>query len=85
MTLRNCRSHQRSTYPVNTVDKLTVSNLLNSPTETSAWIAYLLTCSSARVSAEKLADEDIHLANAFQKAGFAHAFGSLILVDDDLR
>ena len=49
-----------------------------------AWIAYLSACSTAGVEAKRLADECLHIASAFQVAGFAHVIGSLWPADDDI-
>ncbi|KAI7781027.1 hypothetical protein LA080_015261 [Diaporthe eres] len=67
-----------------TVDQLTVSALLDASLQGGAWTAYLSACSTAEVKAESLADENIHIASAFQVAGFAHVIGSLWSADDDI-
>ncbi|MFD3484485.1 CHAT domain-containing protein [Streptomyces sp. NPDC058665] len=46
-----------------------------------ARLAYLSACDTMRISAE-LADESVHIASAFQMAGFPHVVGSLWPVDD---
>ncbi|MFD6990963.1 CHAT domain-containing protein [Streptomyces sp. NPDC059943] len=46
-----------------------------------ARLAYLSACDTMRISAE-LADESVHIASAFQMAGFPHVVGSLWQVDD---
>ncbi|MFI6085119.1 CHAT domain-containing protein [Streptomyces sp. NPDC051217] len=46
-----------------------------------ARLAYLSACDTMRISAE-LADESVHIASAFQMAGFSHVVGSLWPVDD---
>lgn len=46
-----------------------------------ARLAYLSACDTMRVGAE-LADESVHIASAFQMAGFPHVVGSLWQVDD---
>jgi tetratricopeptide (TPR) repeat protein len=66
------------------VDKLTISALLNASVQPHAWIAYLSACSTAEVRTQKLADESLHLTSAFQMAGFAHVIGSLRPADDQI-
>jgi hypothetical protein len=46
-----------------------------------ARLAYLSACSTVH-SSHKLADESVHIVNAFQLAGFAHVVGSLWQLDD---
>ncbi|KAG9566037.1 hypothetical protein KCU71_g6227, partial [Aureobasidium melanogenum] len=65
-----------------TVDRLTVSALLEANTKAASWIAYLSACSTAEVKMRALADESLHLTSAFQLAGFAHVIGSLRPADD---
>ena len=48
-----------------------------------AQIAYLSACSTAEIKVRDLADESIHLASAFQLAGFLHVIGTLWGADDD--
>lgn len=48
-----------------------------------ARLAYLSACDTMRISAE-LADESVHIASAFQMAGFPHVVGSLWQVDDTI-
>lgn len=48
----------------------------------NARVAYLSACSTAHMTASKFTDEAIHLASAFQVAGFAHVIGSLWPVGD---
>ncbi|KAL6229216.1 CHAT domain-containing protein [Aspergillus navahoensis] len=64
------------------VDPLTASNISNSNSLGRAWIAYLSACSTAQVRADAFVDENIHLASAFQVAGFAHVIGTLWRADD---
>ena len=66
------------------VDELTVSDISKRDTLGRKWIAYLSACSTAGVEAKNLADECLHLASAFQVAGFAHVIGSLWPADDDV-
>ncbi len=66
------------------VDELTVSDISKRDTLGRKWIAYPSACSTAGVEAKNLADECLHLASAFQVAGFAHVIGSLWLADDDI-
>ncbi|MFF4503009.1 CHAT domain-containing protein [Streptomyces sp. NPDC001401] len=47
-----------------------------------ARLAYLSACRTAEQSAAELADEAIHLASAFQLAGYPHVIGTLWPVDD---
>ena len=66
------------------VDKLTVSDISKQNTLGRTWIAYLSACSTAGVEANNLADECLHIASAFQVAGFAHVIGSLWPANDDV-
>ena len=64
-------------------DPLTVSEL--APVRLgAARLAYLSACSTARNEVTELADESIHLASAFQLAGFPHVIGTLWEVDVDV-
>ncbi|KAK8177294.1 CHAT domain-containing protein [Phyllosticta citrichinensis] len=67
-------------------DKLTVGHILDNtaPDGSENWLVYLSACSTAQVKADKMGDESLHLASAFQVAGFAHAIGSLWSADDDI-
>ena len=47
-----------------------------------AQLAYLSACDTARVTNARLLDEAIHLASAFQLAGFPHVIGTLWEIDD---
>ncbi|CUS11113.1 unnamed protein product, partial [Tuber aestivum] len=49
----------------------------------NAQIAYLSACSSAKNPSPELADEVIHLASAFQLAGFSHTFANMWETDDN--
>ena len=46
------------------------------------WMAFLSACSTAEVRATQWADEGLHLAGAFQVAGFTHVVGALWAADD---
>ena len=46
-------------------------------------VAYLSACSTAEIKVQNLADESIHLASAYQLAGFMHVIGTLWAADDD--
>ncbi|KAL4746056.1 CHAT domain-containing protein [Aspergillus terricola var. indicus] len=63
------------------VERLTVQQI-SSCVFKRARIAYLSACSTAQIAATRLADEAIHLASAFQVAGFGHVIASLWSVDD---
>ncbi|KAH7159602.1 CHAT domain-containing protein [Dactylonectria estremocensis] len=52
-------------------------------THDNSWLAFLSACSTAAVHADRLEEESLHLASAFQVAGFAHAVAALWPVDDD--
>jgi CHAT domain-containing protein len=75
---------QKSTASGPVVDRLTVSTLLGATAQGRAWIAYLSACSTAEIRVKSLVDESIHMASAFQVAGFAHVVGSLWPADDDV-
>ncbi|KAK6513473.1 hypothetical protein TWF281_005097 [Arthrobotrys megalospora] len=57
-------------------EKLTIDDLA-SVRNPSARLAYLSACSTAKVPTGKLIDEMIHIANAFQLAGYPHVVGTL--------
>lgn len=61
---------------IGTTDKLTVQDISNTNTE-NAQLAYLSACSTAENSVVSLVDETIHLASAFQLAGFNHVLATL--------
>jgi tetratricopeptide (TPR) repeat protein len=65
------------------VDKLTVRQISDANLE-RAGIAYLSACSTAENRAEELVDEVIHLASAFQVAGFGHVIASIGPSDDEI-
>lgn len=63
------------------IDKVTVRQISEASLR-NARIAYLSACSTAENRAHKLADEVIHLASAFQVAGFCHVISSMWTADD---
>jgi hypothetical protein len=64
-------------------DSLTFSMISNAAVKSdSSWLAFLSACSTAAVRASGLEDEGLHLASAFQMAGFAHVIGTLWPADD---
>ncbi|KAF3934097.1 hypothetical protein ABW19_dt0207999 [Dactylella cylindrospora] len=67
-------------------DLLTVRTLFppKSAKTGAALLAYLSACSTAGFPSGNFSDEGIHLISAFQVAGFGHAIGSLMAVDDEL-
>ena len=62
-------------------DPLTVSSLIRLNLD-HARLAYLSACSTALTQNTRLLDEAIHLASAFQLAGFRHVIGTLWEIDD---
>ena len=79
----------KDNYRPMVADRLTVSRISaewvgNSMKGRGPWLAFLSACSTAEVTASELADEGLHLASAFQLAGFPHVIGSLWPVDDDV-
>lgn len=66
------------------VDRLSVTNLLDTRAQGQAWIAYLSACSTANIKDKALADESLHITSGFLIAGFAHVIGSLWSADDDV-
>ena len=64
-------------------DPLTVTSLAPVNLE-RADLAYLSACQTAVNSASSLLDEAIHLAAAFQLAGFPHVIGTLWEIDDGI-
>jgi hypothetical protein len=64
-------------------DPLTVAALA-SITLNQAQLAYLSACGTARATRPRLLDESIHLASAFQLAGFPNVIGTLWEIDDNL-
>ncbi|CUS12252.1 unnamed protein product, partial [Tuber aestivum] len=65
----------------NEAGKLTARDI-SSIAAKSAQLAYLSAYSSAQNPSSKLADEVIHLASAFQPAGFSHTLANLWETDD---
>ncbi|RGP67472.1 tpr domain-containing [Fusarium longipes] len=65
------------------LDRLTVEALLDVKSQGNSWIVYLSACATAKARVQELGDESLHLATAFQIAGFPHAVGSLWAVDDN--
>jgi len=49
-----------------------------------AQLAYLSACRTATIEATRLLDESIHLASAFQLAGFPHVIGTLWEINDQI-
>ncbi|KAL4922918.1 CHAT domain-containing protein [Aspergillus aurantiobrunneus] len=68
------------------LDKLSVSDIFNtvSKGKVAGSIAYLSACSTAQVRASKFTDENLHLATAFQVAGFPSVIGSLWPIGDEV-
>lgn len=67
--------------PDSGVDRLTIRDLITMGYK-NRQIAYLSACSTAEHTGEDIADESIHLASAFQLAGFPHVIASLWPADD---
>jgi hypothetical protein len=66
-------------------DPLTVAEMLKLNLRSSApFLAFLSACSTSKTGDRKLSDESIHLASAFQLAGFRHVVGTLWEVQDDV-
>jgi len=63
-------------------DPLTVARLASADLE-GTHLAFLSACSTAVTTATLLLDEAIHLASAFQLAGFPHVIGTLWPVNDN--
>lgn len=64
------------------VDKLTMSAISKEAAERRLLIAFLSACSTAEIKASQFADEGLHLASAFQMAGFEHVIGALWSAND---
>lgn len=69
---------------VHCADKLKVSAILDVVSQEKASVAYLSACSTAETKSKMLGEEGIHLASAFQIAGFPHVVGSLWPVQDEV-
>ncbi|KAM6481007.1 CHAT domain-containing protein [Trichoderma sp. SZMC 28011] len=66
-------------------EPLTVESLLETDLSSNQpFLAYLSACGTGRIIHDGLLDESIHLANAFQLAGFRHVIGTLWSVDDEI-
>lgn len=63
-------------------NKLTVRSI-SATRSPSAELAYLSACSTAELGKASLADESIHIASAFQLAGFRNVVGTLWQAKDD--
>jgi tetratricopeptide (TPR) repeat protein len=66
------------------VDRLKLSQIAGVVTGGQAQLAFLSACSTAEVKVGKLADEGLHLANAFQVAGFGQVIGALWSANDEV-
>ncbi|KAF5632703.1 TPR domain protein [Fusarium sp. NRRL 52700] len=65
------------------VGRLTAQEISNNHVLGKAQIAYLSACSTAEVKAEKFPGAALHIASAFQVAGFGHMIGLLWSTDDN--
>jgi tetratricopeptide (TPR) repeat protein len=74
---------QRDDSLLSEQDKLTVRQISEAKSETGL-LAYLSACWTAEQRAVNLADEALHLASAFQIAGFPHVIASRWPVKDDI-
>lgn len=72
------QSHVSGTTAVDRLTARAVSHLKS----TNAQIAYLSACCSADNASAKLPDEGIHVASAFQLAGFSHVLATLWATND---
>ncbi|KLO94718.1 Uncharacterized protein LW93_13537 [Fusarium fujikuroi] len=64
---------------------LTVTNLMETNLRaTSPFLAYLSACETGQNKDSRSADESLHIASAFQLAGFRHVIGTLWKVNDRL-
>ena len=77
MLKNTCNSHLLLPGPGETeADLLRIEELANRNLERSM-LAYLSACHTANYTSETLLDEGIHIASAFQLAGFPHVIGTL--------
>ncbi|EXL64729.1 hypothetical protein FOPG_19016 [Fusarium oxysporum f. sp. conglutinans race 2 54008] len=66
-------------------DPLTVASLLDTNLSSKPpFLAYLSACGTSKIQDEGSIDESLHLASAFQLAGFRHVVGTLWEVNDKL-
>jgi hypothetical protein len=69
-----------------TVEELTVNEMIDAVLQSGpngAQVAYLSACSTAEIRDLEMLHESIHLASAFQLAGFQHVIGTLWKANDD--
>ncbi|KAK4696568.1 hypothetical protein P7C71_g1361, partial [Lecanoromycetidae sp. Uapishka_2] len=66
------------------LEKLTLEDIMKMDFDSheNVPLAYLSACSTAEIKVRNLVDESIHLASAFQLAGFMHVIGTLWAADD---
>ncbi|KAK6514352.1 hypothetical protein TWF506_008748 [Arthrobotrys conoides] len=62
--------------------KITIEDLVKVKNP-RARLAYLSACSTARISNDDLISETIHIANAFQLAGYPHVIGTIWEAEDE--
>ncbi|KAI9764585.1 MAG: hypothetical protein M1840_008314 [Geoglossum simile] len=65
-----------------TEERLSIGEIIDAIASKRARIAYLSACSTAEIKTNILVNEAIHLASAFQLAGFQHVVGTLWKADD---
>lgn len=65
-------------------DPFTVAVLESNPALNPPFLAYLFACGTGQIFDQSFVDENIHLANAFQLAGFRHVIGTFWSVDNAL-
>jgi CHAT domain-containing protein len=66
----------------NSVDKLSIYEI-SQVNSAAAWLAYLSACQTADIQDLDFLDEVIHIAGAFQIAGFPQVIGTLWQAEDD--